>query len=220
VIRTVWIAHANSIIVRDSWEAENPVTPSVPATASGDPLSRTAPSNGAGVGGEIGGRSSGPTYGPMVKVRPPVAIRKPAAAYTPEARSGHYQGTVLVSVDVDENGRAAAVGLVRGLGMGLDYQAVEAARQWQFTPGTRDGAPAKMTRPYDVEFGSPMAVRGASLGRTIKYNNRTPRTRCRLLCHRSASMSAPKPLRVRTIWHMCRCICILSRRAILPASRR
>ena len=161
VMRTVWITHANSIVVRDSWEAENPVatgmskgrtlftysavqwdfplsaelfvfhpatggrqaTPAAPATASGDPLGRTAPpapraaSTGAGVGGAIGSPSAGPAYGAVVKVRPPVAIRKPAAAYTQEARSAHLQGSVLVSVDVDENGRAATVQLVRGLGM-------------------------------------------------------------------------------------------------------
>ena len=42
--------------------------------------------------------------------------------------------------------------VVRGLGFGLDENALVALRQWRFAPGTRSGRPAAMDVDVDVEF--------------------------------------------------------------------
>jgi periplasmic protein TonB len=42
--------------------------------------------------------------------------------------------------------------VVRGLGLGLDENAIEAVSQWQFKPGTRDGQPVKVAATIEVNY--------------------------------------------------------------------
>jgi TonB family protein len=42
--------------------------------------------------------------------------------------------------------------VLRGLGSGLDQNALVALRQWRFRPGRHDGVPAAMDAEVDVEF--------------------------------------------------------------------
>jgi TonB family protein len=77
-----------------------------------------------------------------VKVSPiaPVAIQsKPAPVYTEEARRLHVEGDVVVQVVFSATGEIRIVGVVKGLGHGLDEAAVAATRQIRFTPAQRDG---------------------------------------------------------------------------------
>jgi len=76
------------------------------------------------------------------KVSPiaPVAIQsKPAPVYTEEARRLRVQGDVVVQVVFSATGEIRIVGVVKGLGHGLDEAAVAATRQIRFTPARRDG---------------------------------------------------------------------------------
>ncbi|MGA2654281.1 MAG: TonB family protein [Terracidiphilus sp.] len=69
-----------------------------------------------------------------------VAIQsKPAPVYTEEARRLHVQGDVAVQVVFSATGEIRIVGVVKGLGHGLDEAAVAATRQIRFTPARRDG---------------------------------------------------------------------------------
>ena len=87
---------------------------------------------GAGPGDDTGvGRDSGP-YGPVASQ---VICRVcPDPLYSEEARKTKLQGLVLLSVLVGADGRAKEVRVIRGLGMGLDENAIEAVRNWQFIP--------------------------------------------------------------------------------------
>ena len=76
------------------------------------------------------------------KVSPlaPVAIQsKPAPVYTEEARRLRMEGDVVVQVVFSATGEIRIVGVVKGLGHGLDEAAVAATRQIRFTPARRDG---------------------------------------------------------------------------------
>ena len=76
------------------------------------------------------------------KVSPiaPVAIQsKPAPVYTEEARRLHVEGDVVVQVVFSATGEIRIVGVVKGLGHGLDEAAVAATRRIRFTPARRDG---------------------------------------------------------------------------------
>ena len=42
--------------------------------------------------------------------------------------------------------------VLRGLGAGLDQNAIVALRQWRFRPGTRAGTPVAMDAEIDIEF--------------------------------------------------------------------
>lgn len=87
---------------------------------------------GIGPGDDTGvGRDPGP-YGPVASQ---VICRLcPDPLYSEQARKMKVQGSVLLSVLVGADGRAKEVRVFRGLGMGLDENAIEAVRNWQFIP--------------------------------------------------------------------------------------
>jgi protein TonB len=58
----------------------------------------------------------------------------PEPPYTDEARKAKLQGNVTLRVLIGADGRAAGIQLVKGLGLGLDEQALQAVRSWRFVP--------------------------------------------------------------------------------------
>ena len=70
----------------------------------------------------------------------PVAIQsKPAPVYTEEARRLRVEGDVVLQIIFAATGEIRIVGVVKGLGHGLDEAAVAATRQIRFTPARREG---------------------------------------------------------------------------------
>jgi protein TonB len=85
-------------------------------------------------------------------VTPPTLAYKVEPEYAEEARLAKYQGTVVVSVVVAADGTAQDMKVVRGLGLGLDEQALKAIGEWRFTPGTKDGQPVPVVATIEVNF--------------------------------------------------------------------
>jgi TonB family protein len=85
-------------------------------------------------------------------VTAPRLIFKLEPQYTEEARAAKYQGTVLLYIEVQPDGRATNIRVQRSLGLGLDEKAVEAVQQWRFTPGTKDGVPVPVAATIEVNF--------------------------------------------------------------------
>ncbi len=85
-------------------------------------------------------------------VKAPTLLAKVEPQYSEEARSAKYQGTVLLKVVIDVDGKAKDMEVINGLGLGLDEQAVLAIRQWKFNPGTRDGLPVPVLAQIEVNF--------------------------------------------------------------------
>jgi len=84
------------------------------------------PGNGSGVGYD------GRAYAPVVTQ---VICRVcPDPLYSEQARKTKLQGSVMLSVLVGADGRVKEVRVIRGLGMGLDDNAIQAVRNWQFLP--------------------------------------------------------------------------------------
>ena len=82
----------------------------------------------------------------------------PRATYTPEpdfseaARKAGFQGMVILKIVVDKRGDVARIKLDRGLGYGLDENAMEALKVWRFTPATKDGQPVAVEMKVEVSF--------------------------------------------------------------------
>ena len=72
--------------------------------------------------------------------------------YTEVARKAGFQGTIVLKLLVDENGRPRAIRTVRPLGMGLDEAAVAAVRKWRFRPGEKDGKPVVTEATIEIGF--------------------------------------------------------------------
>jgi TonB family protein len=72
--------------------------------------------------------------------------------YTEEARRRGLSGEVVLEIVVRSDGRVGAVKVLQGLGSGLDERAVNAVRQWKFTPARRQGTPVDVMVEVAVEF--------------------------------------------------------------------
>jgi TonB family protein len=130
------------------------------------------PSNGTGSGGGIGsgsgggvGSGTGPGVGPGRGggigggvfrvgggVSAPRALETPDPEYSEEARKAKYQGTCVLWLIVGPDGKPRDIKVARALGMGLDQKAIEAVRNWKFSPAMKDGKPVAVQINVEVNF--------------------------------------------------------------------
>ena len=84
----------------------------------------------------------------------PVVVREVKPDYTEEAKAARIQGTVWVKCVVQEDGDVGDVQVSRSLDKeyGLDDEAVKAAKQWKFKPGTKDGKPVAVQVTIELTF--------------------------------------------------------------------
>jgi TonB family protein len=82
----------------------------------------------------------------------PVPVTKPEPQYSEEARRAKLQGTVLLSMVINKQGKAEKIQIERKLGSGLDEKAVEAVQKWTFKPGTKDGKPVPVRANIEINF--------------------------------------------------------------------
>jgi TonB family protein len=72
---------------------------------------------------------------------------------TEKAIRGHISGLVKLRAVVGIDGHVRDVEVVRSLGYGLDENAVDAVRRWEFQPALKDGTPVEATVPIECQFG-------------------------------------------------------------------
>jgi len=147
--------------------------PSLNLLNIGDPQGMPGPpSSGSGSGGGIGngtgrgiGSGNGPGVGPGEGggygggvfrvgggVSAPSIIHKVDPQYSEEARKARYQGTVVLEAIVQKDGTVQIVRVVRSLGFGLDEKAIEALRQWKFSPAKQNGVAVPVALNIEVNF--------------------------------------------------------------------
>jgi bla regulator protein blaR1 len=85
-------------------------------------------------------------------VSAPKLVYAPDPQFTERARRAKYQGVCVISTVVDAQGNPTQVQVVRPLGMGLDKKAVEAVKQYRFTPAMRLGKPVAVEVKIEVNF--------------------------------------------------------------------
>jgi len=114
---------------------------------------------GKGTGEEAGdGRSKGPGgQGTVGSGRTrlsslPQLLWKTEPEYSEEARKARYQGSVLLALEIDEQGRPRNIHVVQSLGLGLDERAVAAVAQWKFKPGLLNGRAVSAPVTVQVSF--------------------------------------------------------------------
>ena len=83
---------------------------------------------------------------------PAEILFKPTPVYTQEARNLRIEGEVLLEVVLEASGSLHVVRVVRGLGHGLDDNAVKAAQQIHFKPAVRNGQPTDSTVVLHIIF--------------------------------------------------------------------
>jgi periplasmic protein TonB len=112
------------------------------------------PGAGSGLGAGTGGGTGGGVYQPGNGVTLPRILREVKPAYTSDAMRAKVQGTVLLQCVVRPDGSVTDIQVLRSLDsvFGLDQEAIKAARQWRFAPGTRMGAPVAVQITIELTF--------------------------------------------------------------------
>ena len=86
------------------------------------------------------------------RATPAEILFKPVPLYTQEAKNLRIEGEVLMEVVLEATGSLRVVRIVRGLGHGLDDNALRAAKQIHFKPAVKDGQPADSTVLLHIIF--------------------------------------------------------------------
>jgi|SRR5579863_7372763 len=150
--------------------ADAPV-PVVNLTQFGEPYGRDGPaSGGPGRNGGIGegdhggvGNHSGPGFGDddgggfsslamTGTLTAPTVLYRIEPEFSEEARKAKYQGTVVLTIEIGEDGKPRRFRILRSLGLGLDEKAIEAVSRWKFRPARRNGKPVPAPATVEVNF--------------------------------------------------------------------
>lgn len=109
---------------------------------------------GSGLGAGFGGGTGGGVYRPGNGVELPRLLKEVKPQYTADAMRAKVQGTVLLECVVNTDGTVGRIEILRKLDpiFGLDQEAVKAARQWRFVPGTRQGQPVAVLVTIELTF--------------------------------------------------------------------
>ncbi|HKI86315.1 MAG TPA: TonB family protein [Thermoanaerobaculia bacterium] len=96
----------------------------------------------------------GDLVSPGPGVTPPELVKFVKPPYPPIAQRFKVQGTVVLTLLVDENGNVAKVRLLRGVGekVGINEAAIAAAKKARFKPASKDGVKVKMWFTLTVPF--------------------------------------------------------------------
>jgi TonB family protein len=82
----------------------------------------------------------------------PEIIRQFKPVYSEKARQAGTRGTVIVEAIIDEEGCVRNIRSLQGLPNGLTKAAMEAVRQWVFSPATLEGKPVKVYYVLTINF--------------------------------------------------------------------
>jgi protein TonB len=85
------------------------------------------------------------------EIRPPQKVTDVAPSYPPIARAAHVEGIVILEAVIGEDGAVRDVRLLRSIPL-LNAAAVEAVRQWRFTPTLLNGQPVPIVMTVTVAF--------------------------------------------------------------------
>jgi periplasmic protein TonB len=107
---------------------------------------------GAGVGPGSGGGMGGGVFRPGRGVTAPRVIYQTDPEFSEEARKAKYQGTCVLGLVVDAQGRPTNIRVLNALGMGLDEKAIESVKNWKFEPGKKDGHDVAVEIAVEVDF--------------------------------------------------------------------
>jgi TonB family protein len=120
------------------------------------------PQSGAGIGSgtsnagrpEPGSQRPDGAYVPGKGVTLPRVIREVKPQYTADAMRAQIQGEVILECIALPDGTVGDVRIVKSLDptFGLDQEAIRAAKQWRFQPGTRDGVAVPVVLTIELTF--------------------------------------------------------------------
>jgi protein TonB len=143
--------------------ARGPIAPELPSAGTQGPGSNgtgsghrggNGPGNDRGIGPGTGIGNGPGVHGVGNGVTAPVPVRQVRPQYTSAAMSARLAGSVIVECIVLPDGSVGDARVTRSLDarFGLDEEALKAARQWRFRPGTFRGQPVAVRVTIELSF--------------------------------------------------------------------
>jgi periplasmic protein TonB len=92
-------------------------------------------------------------------IQAPALVHRVPPEYPPIAVNARIQGTVILEATVDERGHVQATRVLRSIPL-LDQAALDAVRQWRYSPLLLNGEPCPFILTVTVSFriGDPTAM--------------------------------------------------------------
>src|SRR5436190_11055759 len=115
---------------------------------------------GGVVGGVVGGLPEAPPPPPPPpqapvrvggNIKQPTKTRDVKPVYPPIAQSARVQGVVIIEATIGPDGRVKEAKVLRSIPL-LDQAALDAVKQWQFTPTLLNGVPVPVIMTVTVNF--------------------------------------------------------------------
>ncbi len=83
---------------------------------------------------------------------PPRLTEVASPDYTVEAKKKKIEGSVTVAIVIDKKGDVVDAKVLKGLGYGLDENAIIAVKEWKYKPAEKDGVPIAVKMEVSVDF--------------------------------------------------------------------
>jgi protein TonB len=139
-------------------EAPKEIAPEPPDTS----FERAEPQGIAGgvVGGVVGGIPEAPPPPPPPppapvrvggNIKPPMKTKDVRPVYPPIAQSARVQGVVIIEATIGPGGKVQDARVLRSIPL-LDAAALDAVKQWEFTPTLLNGVPVPVIMTVTVQF--------------------------------------------------------------------
>jgi protein TonB len=84
-------------------------------------------------------------------IKPPTKVHDVRPIYPDEARAAGTQGVVILEVRIEPDGRVGQARILRSIAA-LDQAAIDAVRQWMFTPTLLNGVATPVVMTVTVQF--------------------------------------------------------------------
>jgi TonB family protein len=81
----------------------------------------------------------------------PTKVKDVRPMYSPEAMAAHVQGVVILEAIIGPSGRVDQVRVLRGIQL-LDQAAMDAVKEWEFTPTLRNGVAVPVMMTVSINF--------------------------------------------------------------------
>jgi protein TonB len=114
---------------------------------------------GGVIGGVVGGLPEAPPPPPPPQapvrvggnIKPPTKTRDVKPIYPAIAQSARVQGVVIIEATIGPDGRVKDAKVLRSIPL-LDQAALDAVKQWEFTPTLLNGVPVPVIMTVTVNF--------------------------------------------------------------------
>jgi len=84
-------------------------------------------------------------------IKPPQQIKRVNPTYPAIAQSARVQGVVIIEATIGQSGKVTDARVLRSIPL-LDQAALDAVRQWEYSPTLLNGVPVAVIMTVTVQF--------------------------------------------------------------------